>query len=349
MSISKGAFGQSGKGGFIESRLGARGWPSLFSLIVGGSNSAAGNNLFRLDPDTGATIWGVAIGTSTIRNIKHSPSGRVYIHADEATDRIYEISPNDGSILATSIAVFAQSLDVDSSGKVYARRTTGNDIVRLASDLTTVEAVCDGPSPLGVSVDLAGNIYIAETTSGSAIADKYDSNGNLLVASATIETGYSIFAPAGDYAYVLGLVTGDTLVYKVQKSNLTVVATYSMGETAITTQPQCWATDGTNIYITRSGLAVGEDSFAVKIRISDMTEVARFTTSANPPTGTVTGGISKSGSSYVTVSQRTDEWDGNDGIHKSVWALDSSMGLLWSADPSSTFQALAVSGSFTKR
>lgn len=57
MSISKGAFGQSSKGGFIESPLGVRGWRGgLVVLSESGVNNA---EFASLNPDTGEQVWAV--------------------------------------------------------------------------------------------------------------------------------------------------------------------------------------------------------------------------------------------------------------------------------------------------
>ena len=345
MSISKGAFGQSAKGAFIESPMGARGWGGAFTLIVGGSST--GDNLYRLDPTNGDVIWATTVGSSGIVfNIKHGPTGRVYVCVDQASDRIYEIDRDNGNILATSLAINARSLDVDGNGKVYGARNSDNDIVRLADDLTTVEANCNATSPSSVSVDSDGNFYIAESSSGNAIATKYNSGGTLTTSSTTTGEAYSIFAPAGDYVYAIEVGGLATYIHKMLKSTMAVTATLTIGATVVVTQPQAWSTDGTHLYTAQNGASAGIASAALKIRISDMTEVARYTISSNSG---ICAGITKSGSQYVVGGGRSSTWDGNDGSLKSVWALNSSMSLLWSTDVSSTLTVRAISGSFTTR
>jgi hypothetical protein len=354
MSISKGAFGQSGKGGFIESRLGARGWGNPFTLIVGGTDSGGGNNLFRLDPTDGSVIWGAGFGDNTtfIRNVKHGPTGRLFINAATGiTATNYEINPDTGAVITSSVLCRPHTLDVDANGKIYIRRNSDNDVIRVGDDLTTSEINCNASAPFGASVDSNGNIFISNSSSGSTVAERFDNTGTLTGTSSSNGESYSMYSPAGDFFYLISLTSGpsDTLVSKVSKSTLNVIASTFIGATGITSQPQCWATDGSNIYITRSGFAFGEDTFTVKIRISDMTEVARFTQSTASPISTASGGVSKNGNLYVTCGGRTNEWDGSGGSFASVWAIDSSMSLVWAADIASTFSGTSISGSFTKR
>jgi outer membrane protein assembly factor BamB len=83
MSISKGAFGQSGKGGFIESRLGARGWGAFAFFIAGGNPSGASPDGIgaRRVTDTGSGITDV-----------WSSASSAYAH----------VGPYDANTMATS-------------------------------------------------------------------------------------------------------------------------------------------------------------------------------------------------------------------------------------------------------
>lgn len=351
MSISKGAFGQSGKGSFIESAMGARGWSGL-DLIVGGLTSPGSTaNLFRLNPADGSVIWSRNL-TGTVRNIKQSPSGRIFVNTDLATDKVYEIDREDGSTITTSLNVAGAALDVDQNTKVYARRLSDLDVVRLlASDLTTVEANCNTGSALSVSVDGSGNIYCANDVGASTLLERYDSTGTAAGTCATNGSSYAVFSPAGDYVYCVQPSSGiGLLLHKIDKASLSILATLNMsvagGGGSI--QSQSWATDGTHIYYCADLNPFAVRSFVMKVRISDFSEVTRWNSSTDAVPRSLNG-VTKRGSSYIVVGQRSQNWDGNDGTFKNVWSLTSSFGVNWSADIGTNFTGIACSASFVER
>lgn len=351
MSISKGAFGQSAKGSFIESPMGARGWGGL-DLIVGGFTTPSGSaNLFRLNPADGSVIWSQNIG-GTVGNIKQSLDGRIFVAVDLATDKIYEIDRSTGAVITTSINMLSVALDVDQNTKVYGRRASDSDIVRLlASDLTTVEANCNAGPSLSTAVDGNGNIYCANSSSGSTLLEKYDSTGAAVGTCPTNGSTYSVFAPAGDYVYcVEDVLALGAVIHKIDKSSLTSLATFNLGGAGgiSTTQPQGWATDGAHIYYCATLNIAALRSYAIKIRISDFTEIARWNSSTDAVPRSLNS-VTKRGSSYIVVGQRSQNWDGNDGTFKNVWSLNSSLGVNWSADVGTNFIGMACSASFVER
>ena len=130
MSISKGAFGQSAKGAFIESPMGARGWGGGGCVVLSGSGTDD-RWLASLNPKTGAEIWGVSAGgtSGTATNfIGFNSAFQLFCLRRGAVANgagIYRRSMTDGAVDAT--------LATSSTNGIAA---IGSDVVFSTSDTT---------------------------------------------------------------------------------------------------------------------------------------------------------------------------------------------------------------------
>lgn len=166
MSISKGAFGQSSKGGFIESRLGARGWGGVAAVWVGTRSTTASQRAVVAYDLDGNKIWEYLTGG----DVTATETGRMerddtYLYVPVVRNNTYQGTEGDSaSILKIRL----------STGQLVQTFDTGGNINSTA-------------------VDSAGNVYAAGQSSvtwpGSAgVAAnvfKFDADGNVLWAYST--------------------------------------------------------------------------------------------------------------------------------------------------------------------
>lgn len=124
--------------------------------------SDTGNNRIQRSTDGGVS-WTVIVGPGTAPNAVSQPNGLYY---DEPNDRLYIADTANSRILVTSTA---STTPVTS---VFAGATAGNTIGKFIQ-------------PRGVTVDLAGVVYVADT-----------GNSRVQVNSDGQTTGWSVFAGA---------------------------------------------------------------------------------------------------------------------------------------------------------
>ena len=195
MSIGKGAFGQSAKGSFIESAMGARGWGGAPMVVLSGSGTTD-RYLARLDPLTGAKTWEVAL----LANIGKGAQSLLFNSSFElfaqTIENIKRKSMSDGSDQATyssfsvAFGMGAIGTDIVASGSDI---TLGPIQRRLTRDLTVPHAwTYDAPNVnqnAPATTDASGNSYYIRTnnTSSTSLIPgpeihrwALDANGNLL-------------------------------------------------------------------------------------------------------------------------------------------------------------------------
>ena len=197
MSIGKGAFGQSAKGSFIESAMGARGW-KIGGVAVLSGVGANDRYIASLNPATGDKIWEVSAGGlsgSATKWLVFNSSFQLFSGAvgSGTNSHIKRRSMVDGSVEATLTGYLRNNMS-----------PIGNDIVFSSDDPTIgfsqsrVTPALDGtfvwqydtPNLSQMSdcvTDAAGNSYFVKITAFSNDVSlveiqrwALDKNGNLL-------------------------------------------------------------------------------------------------------------------------------------------------------------------------
>lgn len=130
MSIRRGAFGMSGRGAFIESPKGARGWPRGAVVVLSGTGTTD-RWLARLDPKTGSEIWGGYM-------LAASGTGAQSMAFNSAFDLFVQRPGSTGSTtLERRSIVDGLLVDAYAGGAVaQGLGAVGRDIVFSGSDLT---------------------------------------------------------------------------------------------------------------------------------------------------------------------------------------------------------------------
>jgi uncharacterized protein (TIGR03437 family) len=180
--------------------------------------TVAGNGTYGFSGDGGAATsaelsipWGIAV----------DPSGNVYI-ADQVNLRVRMVAPSgtittiagngtsgysgDGSAATSAELSYTAAVAVDSSGNVFVS-DAGNDVVRKFTSGGTITTVAGDNAngvgysgdndkatlaqlnlPLGVAVDSAGNLYIADSNNNAV--RKVSTSGTITTVAGNTLSGY---------------------------------------------------------------------------------------------------------------------------------------------------------------
>jgi len=237
MSIGKGAFGQSAKGSFIESAMGARGWGGAPMVVLSGSGTTD-RYLARLDPLTGAKAWEVALIASAgkgAESLIFNSSYELFVQTRENIKRKSMSDASDQATYTTSsvdLGMGAIGTDIVHSGFATA---LGAIQRRLTRELAVPYAwTYDAPNVnqnSSTTTDASGNSYYIriDNTSSTFTTQQIhrwalDANGNLLWAI----NQTTPYAPDGEAHQFQGQCEADgTYIYAISRSvnQTTFVAT----------------------------------------------------------------------------------------------------------------------------
>ena len=136
MSISRGAFGKSRQGAFIESRLGVRGWPSLYSIFTAGVTSSflgTGSGMRKLADN------GTGFDTAWI-NQRDNYSQYVQYDADNVLFSFLAGAAEPGRLRMTDLAgttVWTRQISEYANGDTVAGFLRGDKVIYRYIDKTT--------------------------------------------------------------------------------------------------------------------------------------------------------------------------------------------------------------------
>jgi len=226
------------------------GFAGLSGSVDGNGNSARFNHPMGISVDKNGNVFVADSGNATIREV--TPSGSVSTIAGAAG--------NTGEVDGTGIAArFTRptNLSIDGAGNLYAfepsvgtvrKITTSGTVSTLESGLFTTSDVFNQTTsvpPVGMTVDNAGNVYIASGISESALTPGND----------FVSVGISEYLADGAFVGIYGITMrlqdgplpfgggGITSIWTDQNGNVIVGSTglYRLTDSivpVITTQPQ---------------------------------------------------------------------------------------------------------------
>ncbi len=158
-------------------------------------------------------------GITTPQDIAFDGDSTAYITASGTTPGLTRIT-SGSSPVTTAITVPAGAgafygVAVDGAGRVFATANGGLYVVPKGSTTAVAYAPAGAPTltaPRGIAIDVAGNIFVANSGAATPSIVEYPANGGTPFTYATGVTGYGLAVDAGGNLYVV-----DTTTNTVQK------------------------------------------------------------------------------------------------------------------------------------
>lgn len=348
MSISKGAFGQSAKGSFIESPMGARGWNAGGVAVLSGSGTTD-RYLAALNAKTGAKLWEnsiISVSGSSPFQLMFNSAFQLF-NRRGGTTGIERRSMTDGSVelsYAVNSAFLPGAIGTGLSFS-YADATLGPAQRRSTKDFTALWTY-DSPNANQVAAchtDSAGvSYFVRQDLLVNAAMGIHrwalSSAGSLLWAQFQEPVAFDAFTHQ-----ILGFVdTDETYIYAMMEDGSGGTSTvccyrflkadgsridnrttaFDTGEGSASTGVANLRVANNSVYIP---IRVGTYTTSVVRMAKDMTEMSRIGLGTSATSVDVLPNDSIGSGDILVTGNTSTTWPGASGARANTWRISSDL------------------------